>query len=163
MWFIIRFAASASRRRAPLSSNVRHHNRTSHVPSCLNPKPYVTTKIMSATAKLSLALALLAATLVGCGTTYVPQDHWTYSGKDEAVRSPPRIPRGALTASAWVEAMRASTALWWQEREVHVQRAKDSCARETGESETPGYWFGYARAFKACMAASGWTEGRSPL
>lgn len=118
---------------------------------------------MSATVNLSGSLALLAALLGGCATTYTPADHWTYSGSDEALRSPPRIPRGERTASEWIAAMRTAEASWWQERQGHIARAKDSCARATGDSKTPGYWFGYSRAFTACMAARGWTEGRSPI
>jgi hypothetical protein len=118
---------------------------------------------MKFTPSLSSSLTLAAVVLVGCATTYVPADHWTYRGTDEALRTPPRIPRGELSGSAWIEAMRASEALWWQERQVQIDHAKDNCARETGASKTPDYWFGYSRVFKVCMEARGWIEGRSPL
>lgn len=113
--------------------------------------------------RLLSTVALSAALLVGCGTPYVPMDNWTYSGTDEALRAPPRIPRGDLSASAWIEAMNASKARWFQERGEIIERAKDSCARDTGSSKTPGYWMGYSSTFKACMAARGWSVGRSPL
>jgi hypothetical protein len=40
-----------------------------------------------------------------------------------------------------------------------VEAAKDACARETGESKTPGRWLGFSSAFMACMKARGWTPG----
>jgi hypothetical protein len=118
---------------------------------------------MRTTPSTSSALALAAVVLGGCATSYVPADHWTYRGTDEALRSPPRVPRGELTGSEWIEALRASETLWWKERQVHIEHAKEGCARDTGESKTPGYWFGYSRAFKVCMEAHGWSEGRNPI
>lgn len=111
-----------------------------------------------------LSMILLSSVfLVGCGTPYVPMDNWTYSGKSEELRAPPAVPRGNLSGSDWIQAMNESKAKWFQERAEVIERAKDSCANETGASKTPNYWTGYARSFKACMLARGWTEGRSPL
>jgi hypothetical protein len=111
----------------------------------------------------SAALMLSAALCAGCGTPDTLMDHWTYSGHDESLRSPPRIPRGELSVAAWMLAMHQAETLWWDERTRVIARAKETCARETGLGTAHGYWLGYPRAFKACMQASGWTEGRSPL
>ena len=59
--------------------------------------------------------------------------------------------------------MRVSEAAWLEKREELIEQAKDACARETGESKTPGYWFGFGSAFKDCMKARGWSVGRSAL
>lgn len=107
--------------------------------------------------------ALFTALLVGCETTYVLTDEWTYRGKDEALRAPPRVPRGDLSDAAWAASRHQSETRWLQQREEAIERAKDNCARETGTSKTPGYWFGYSGSFKTCMAAYGWSVGGSPL
>jgi len=44
-----------------------------------------------------------------------------------------------------------------------LESAKDTCARETGESKIPGMWFGYSSRFIACMNGHGWTRVGSPL
>ena len=118
---------------------------------------------MAAIDRHALATALTAICIVGCATTSMSTDHWTYSGRDEALRMPPRVPRGELSPSAWLARLKENEAAWWQQREALVESAKDSCARETGQSKTPGYWFGFGNAFEACMKARGWTVGRSPL
>ncbi len=110
------------------------------------------------------ALPLLTVVfLAGCETTAPIQDNWTYYGSDEALRMPPRIPRGELSSAAWMAKRQDSEAAWWQERERAIEQAKEACARETGESKIPGYWMGYGRAFSACMRARGWSPGRSPI
>lgn len=109
------------------------------------------------------ALALVLACVAGCETTHEVREHWTYSGRDESLRVPPRVPRGELSAAAWMAERQAREAVWWQERERIIEQAKDHCARETGESKVPGYWFGFSRAFTDCMRARGWTVGRSSL
>lgn len=109
------------------------------------------------------SIALIVMCLVGCGTTSATQDHWTYSGLDEALRAPSRVPRGELSTSAWMARRLESEANWLQEREAAIELAKDACARETGDSKTPGYWIGYGRAFKDCMKLRGWSEGGSAI
>ena len=118
---------------------------------------------MHANRRRACALALSGAVLTGCATPDVAMDNWTYSGTDEALRAPPRVPRGDLSGAAWIQALRENEARWFQERENLIQEAKDSCARETGASKTPDYWTGYSRTFKDCMRARGWSVGRSPL
>ncbi len=109
------------------------------------------------------ALALTVVSIVGCATTSMSTEHWTYSGVDEALRVPPRVPRGELSTAAWMATRQASEAAWWQKREEVIEQAKDACARETGDSKTPGDWFGFSTAFRNCMKARGWTVGRSPI
>jgi hypothetical protein len=109
------------------------------------------------------AATLSTVLLAGCGTPYVPMDNWTYSGTDEGLRAPPRVPRGNLSESAWIAVLAESKTRWFGERDAVIEQAKENCVRETGESKTPGYWFGYSGSFKACMAAKGWSVGRSPL
>lgn len=108
-------------------------------------------------------LVLAVVLLAGCQTTAPIKDNWTYSGSDEALRVPPRIPRGELSSAAWMAKRQASEAAWWQERERIIEQAKEACASETGESKIPGYWMGFGRAFRACMSARGWSPGRSPI
>ena len=111
-------------------------------------------------------LALFVMCIAGCATTSSTSEraeYWTYSGPDEALRVPPRVPRGDLSAGAWMIQMRVSEAAWLEKREELIEQAKDACARETGESKTPGYWFGFGSAFKDCMKARGWSVGRSAL
>lgn len=105
------------------------------------------------------ALALALACLAGCETTHEIRERWTYSGRDESRRAPQRVPRGELSASAWMAERMAREAEWRQAREQIIERAKDDCARETGDSKVPGYWFGFSRAFTDCMHARGWTVG----
>lgn len=107
--------------------------------------------------------ALLTALLIGCGTTYVPQDAWTYSGNDESWRAPPRVPRGELSAAAWAAARYESENRWLQQRQEVIEGAKDTCARATATSKNPDYWFGYPRSFRVCMATQGWSVGGQPL
>jgi len=109
------------------------------------------------------ALALAFACLAGCETTHEIREKWTYSGRDETLRAPPRVPRGQLSASAWTAERMAREAEWQQAREQVIERAKDDCARETGDSKVPGYWFGFSRAFTNCMHERGWTVGGNPL
>jgi hypothetical protein len=115
--------------------------------------------------KNSVALGFVAAVilLAGCGTTPMGTDHWTYSGTDEALRMPTRVPRGELSVAAWMAKRQIGEAEWWQEREALIERAKDACARETGESKVPGYWMGFGNAFTNCMKARGWSVGRGAL
>ena len=118
---------------------------------------------MTATTKYCLTLALSAMCIAGCAPVSPGNDRWTYSGRDEALRAPPRIPRGELSAAAWMAQMQISQAEWAQRREERVERDKDACARETGDSKIPGYWFGFSNAFRACMLARGWSVGSNPL
>ena len=46
---------------------------------------------------------------------------------------------------------------------LHLEEAKDTCARETGDSKTPGFWFGYSNAFMRCMTAHDWIRVGNPL
>lgn len=111
------------------------------------------------------ALALAGMFLAACGTTSTAPttENWTYVGTDEAIRFPPRVPRGDLSVSAWMASRQMSEAAWWEKREAIIEQAKAACARETGQSPTPGYWMGYSGAFKDCMNARGWSPGGSPL
>ena len=72
---------------------------------------------------------------VGCGTPYGPLDKWTYMGSDRAWNDLP-------------PSRRYNEALGWEERQEVIDREKDNCAKETGDSKTPGYWFGYSSSFK---------------
>lgn len=79
-------------------------------------------------------LALTVACLSGCETTHVAQEHWTYSGRDEALRAPPRVPRGELSASALDggEAGEGSRMVAGA-RAGHRAREGRLCARNRGE------------------------------
>ena len=95
--------------------------------------------------------------MAGCASVITdPENNWTYRGQDPALQSPPRVARGELTTSEWLEKMRISHAAWGQERQVALERAKADCTQETGQSATPGFWFGHARAFASCMRGRGW-------
>lgn len=118
---------------------------------------------MQATGRQAGALLLTGVLAGGCGTPDVLADHWTYRGNDEALRAPPRVPRGDLSGSEWIQALRENEARWFQMRGEVIEQAKDDCARATGASKTPNDWTGYSAAFKQCMAARGWIVGRSPL
>lgn len=103
------------------------------------------------------------AGLWGCAAPAPGGDYWTYIGRDESRRVPPRVPRGELSVAAWAVQRQLTEAAWWQERELWIEQAKSACGRETGDSGTPDPWWGYSRAFKACMEGRGWSVGRSPL
>jgi len=102
--------------------------------------------MMNTLLKKSSAIILLTILSVGCGTTYVPRDEWTYIGSNRTWNDLP-------------PSRRYNEALWWEERREVIEREKDSCAKETGDSKTPGYWFGYSRSFKDCMKLRGWRDG----
>ena len=101
---------------------------------------------MNTVLRKSLAILLMTSLSVGCGTPYVPLDKWTYIGSNRAWNDLP-------------PSRRYNEALWWEERQAVIDREKDSCAKETGDSKTPGYWFGYSGSFKDCMKRRGWRVG----
>ena len=102
--------------------------------------------MMNTLLRKSTAILLLTILSVGCGTTYVPRDEWTYIGSNRTWNDLP-------------PSRRYNEALWWEERREVIDREKDSCAMETGDSKTPGYWLGYSRSFKDCMKLRGWRDG----
>ena len=121
---------------------------------------------MTVITRCFFAVALPALCFVGCATnssTSERAEHWTYSGLDESLRVPPRVARGDLSSAAWMAQRQASEAAWLQSREELIEQAKEACARETGESKVPGYWFGFGNAFRDCMKKRGWSVGRSAL
>ena len=121
---------------------------------------------MTVITRCFFAVALPVLCFVGCATnspTPERTEHWTYSGLDETLRVPPRIARGDLSSAARMAQMQQSQAAWLQKREELIEQAKEACARETGESKVPGYWFGFGNAFRDCMKKRGWSVGRSPI
>jgi hypothetical protein len=113
---------------------------------------------------MRLALALLAAAmLAGCGTAGERRENWAYNGADAALQSPPRMPIGDASSEAWKTEVQKKMDAWLKLRWAAVDADKESCARKTGGSGTPGLWTGYSGDFMACMKTRGWTLTSNPL
>ena len=99
-----------------------------------------------------ILLFLLAATSgSGCTTMPTHEERWRYIGPDAKLQqahtiSPHDYPGGF---PQYNETLR-------QKHSEAIEAAKDACARETGDSRTPGYWIRYSGPFIACMQAQGW-------
>ena len=88
--------------------------------------------------KSFIVLLLAAVTcLCGCASGPVSEGNWSYFPPG------PFVPLKQVT-------------------EPDVEVDKDACARETGDSRTPGFWLGYSRAFMDCMKARGWRRVSNP-
>ena len=103
-----------------------------------------------------LALLLLGAIAVsGCGTTVPREPSWSYSG-------PPNSPPVNLIRNELALKPGETQEAWNQRFEATLDAAKDACARETGESKTPGFWLGYGSVFMHCMRSKGWRTVSNP-
>lgn len=105
-----------------------------------------------------LGLALIAAALFGCGTTSIANERWVYSGPDATLRFTARVAPDTSPSEA-ARRYREYEEVWRQKIRDSVEAAKDACARETGESKSPGFWMGYSNHFLACMKTRGWSRG----
>ena len=101
-------------------------------------------------------LLLAAACMAGCGTASTGKESWAYVGKDPVLRSPPTGRVGDSSDAVWRREAEERMALWQRIRQEATDRAKEACARETGESLTPNIWTGYGAAFMTCMKARDW-------
>ncbi len=86
-------------------------------------------------------------------------DGWAYFGPDSKLKSPPRLATDDFPSEASQQRFRQAGKAWKEELEEAFEAAKDACARETGDSRTPGYWLGHSNAFIACMKAQSWLRG----
>ena len=103
-----------------------------------------------------LALLLLGAIAVsGCGSTAPREPGWSYSG-------PPDPPAVNLMRNELAPKPGETQEAWNQRFQAALDAAKDACARETGESNTPGYWLGYGSEFMSCMRSKGWRTVSNP-
>ena len=55
---------------------------------------------MTSTHRQTLLFALSAMCLGACAPVSSGKEQWAYAGRDEALRAPPRIARGDLSAAA---------------------------------------------------------------
>ena len=79
-----------------------------------------------------------------------------YVGSDPALASQPPIP--ASRSEGWQDRYRDEFQAWQQRRRDAVDQARYGCARETHESPTATFWFGYSNDFIACMKAREWSR-----
>lgn len=111
----------------------------------------------------AFALWLTAACVAGCGTASASKRGWAYIGTDAMLRSPPPIPTGDYAPQVREQRYREIFEAWQQRRRDASQSAEDRCARDTGDSATPGFLIGHSKAFVDCMNAHGWTRVSDPL
>lgn len=111
----------------------------------------------------AFALWLAVACVAGCGTASTSKKGWAYIGTDAMLRSPPPIPSGDYAPEVRQQRYREIFEAWQQRRRDASQSAEDRCARDTGDSATPGFWMGYSKAFVDCLNAQGWTRVSDPL
>jgi hypothetical protein len=94
---------------------------------------------------------------------------WFMSAKLIGHVLPVAIAAFFITGCAYDPAKRDNNWAYSGPEQIHVpmpealEAAKDTCARETAETKTPGYWAGYGSKFIACMNAHGWIRASSPL
>ena len=116
-------------------------------------------------------LSLAAWLAVGCAAAPSSKDSWAYAGPDAVLNSPFMASRErqremveelggkpGTPSEALQQKVRDEFEAWKKVRLDAVQTAKDVCARETGDSATPGFLGRYGEAFLACMKTRGWSR-----